>query len=117
MTNVHRKSVPLLIFRYCLTSGQYGRSCFLVNLENLSQLKCYLDYIHLLSLSPHPSLVILVLILVSKLHLGKPARGFAGTLLGTEQAPRADEDIDKKKSDGSYELTDAERKEKTQAGK
>ena len=24
MTNVHRKSVPLLIFRYCLTSGQYG---------------------------------------------------------------------------------------------
>ena len=45
------------------------------------------------------------------------ARGFAGILLGTEQAPRADEDIDKKKSDGSYELTDAERKEKTQAGK
>ena len=30
-------------------------------------------------------------------------RGFAGTLLGTEQAPRADKDIDKKKSDGSYE--------------
>ena len=30
------------------------------------------------------------------------ARGFAGILLGTEQAPRADEDIDKKKSDGSY---------------
>ena len=45
------------------------------------------------------------------------ARGVAGILLGTEQAPRADEDIDKKKSDGSYELTDAERKEKTQAGK
>ena len=45
------------------------------------------------------------------------ARGFAGILLGTEQAPRADEDIDKKKSDGSYELTDADRKEKTQAGK
>ena len=42
---------------------------------------------------------------------------FAGILLGTEQAPRADEDIDKKKSDGSYALTDAERKEKTQAGK
>ena len=40
------------------------------------------------------------------------ARGFAGILLGTEQAPSADEDIDKKKSDGSYELTDAERKEK-----
>ena len=45
------------------------------------------------------------------------ARGFAGILLGTEQAPRADKDIDKKKSDGSYELTDADRKEKTQAGK
>ena len=45
------------------------------------------------------------------------ARGFAGILLGTEQAPSAGEDIDKKKSDGSYELTDAERKEKTQAGK
>ena len=40
------------------------------------------------------------------------ARGFAGILLGTEQAPRADEDIDKKKSEASYELTDAERKEK-----
>ena len=40
------------------------------------------------------------------------ARGFAGILLGTEQAPNADEDIDRKKSDGSYELTDAERKEK-----
>ena len=45
------------------------------------------------------------------------ARGFAGILLGTEQAPRGDKDIDKKKSDGSYELTDAVRKEKTQAGK
>ena len=40
------------------------------------------------------------------------ARGFAGILLGTEQAPNADKDIDRKKSDGSYELTDAERKEK-----
>ena len=45
------------------------------------------------------------------------ARGLAEILLGTEQAPRADKVIDKKKSDGSYELTDAERKEKTQAGK
>ena len=44
------------------------------------------------------------------------ARGFAGIVLGTEQAPRADEDIDKKKSDVSYELTYAERKEKTKAG-
>ena len=40
------------------------------------------------------------------------ARGFEGILLGTEKAPRADEDIVKKKSDGSYELTDAERIEK-----
>ena len=40
------------------------------------------------------------------------ARGYAGILLGTEQAPRADKDIDKKKPDGSYELTDVERKEK-----
>ena len=40
------------------------------------------------------------------------ARGFAGILLGTEQAPNANEDIDRKKADGSYELTDAERKEK-----
>ena len=39
------------------------------------------------------------------------ARGFAGILLGTKQAHRADKAIDKKKSDGSYELTDAERKE------
>ena len=40
------------------------------------------------------------------------ARGFVGILLGTEQAPRADKDIDKKKSDDSYELTNIERKEK-----
>ena len=45
------------------------------------------------------------------------ARGFARIWLGTEQAPRADEDTDKKQSDGSYELTDTERKETTQAGK
>ena len=40
------------------------------------------------------------------------ARGFAGMLLGTEQAPRAGEDIDRKKSDDSYELPDAERNER-----
>ena len=40
------------------------------------------------------------------------ARRFAGILLGTEKAPRADEDIDRKNEDHSYELTDAERKEK-----
>ena len=40
------------------------------------------------------------------------ARGFAGILLGTERAPRADKDIDRKNEDHSYELTEAERKEK-----
>ena len=40
------------------------------------------------------------------------ARGFAEILLGTEKAPRANEEIDKKKADGSYELTETERKEK-----
>ena len=40
------------------------------------------------------------------------ARGFAGILLGTEKPPRVDEDIDRKKADSSYELTDAERKTK-----
>ena len=50
--------------------------------------------------------------LVRKVYCLARARGFAGILLGTEQAPRADEDIDKKKSDGSYELTDAEKIEK-----
>ena len=32
--------------------------------------------------------------------------------MGTEQAPNADEDIDRKKNYGGYELTEAERKEK-----
>ena len=40
------------------------------------------------------------------------ARCFAGILFGTEKAPRADKDIDRKKEDHSYELTEAERKEK-----
>ena len=40
------------------------------------------------------------------------ARGFAGILLCTEQAPNADKEIDRSKSDGSYELADAERKKK-----
>ena len=44
-------------------------------------------------------------------------RGFAGILLGTEQAPNVDEDIDRKKNDGGYELTEAKRKEMTHAGK
>ena len=35
---------------------------------------------------------------------------FAGIPLGTEKAPRADEDFDRKKENGSYVLTDAERK-------
>ena len=38
------------------------------------------------------------------------ARGFAGILLGTEKAPRADKEIDRKNEDHSYELTEAERK-------
>ena len=50
------------------------------------------------------------------ISLARP-RGFAGILLVPEKAPRADKIIDKKKSDGSYELTDAKRKEKTRAGK
>ena len=47
------------------------------------------------------------------------ARGFSGILLGTEQATNVDEEIDRKKNDGSYELTEAEKKkeEKTQVGK
>ena len=45
------------------------------------------------------------------------ARGFAQTLLGTEETPRADEDIDRKKTDGKYVLTEEEGKENTQAGK
>ena len=32
--------------------------------------------------------------------------------MGTKQAPNADEDIERKKNDGGYELTEAERKEK-----
>ena len=40
------------------------------------------------------------------------ARFFAGILLGTEQAPNADEEIERKKTDGSFDLTEAERKEK-----
>ena len=40
------------------------------------------------------------------------ARCFAGILLGTDRAPRADKDIDRKNEDHSYELTEAERKEK-----
>ena len=39
-------------------------------------------------------------------------RNFAGILLGTEKAPRADEEIDRKNSKGNYELTEEERKEK-----
>ena len=45
------------------------------------------------------------------------ARGFAGILLGTEEAPRTDKDIDRKKENDSYVLTDVEREEKTQVGK
>ena len=43
------------------------------------------------------------------------ARGFAGVLLGTEQAPNADKKIDRKKTDGSFESTEAEKKRLRQA--
>ena len=49
---------------------------------------------------------------LKSLFLWQEQEVFAGILLGTEQAPNADEEIDRKKSDGSYELTEAERKEK-----
>ena len=45
------------------------------------------------------------------------ARGFAGILLGTEKAPRADKEIDRKKDDSSYVLAEAERKEKRDSGR
>ena len=48
-----------------------SRSSFLGNQEKLGKPKYYLDYIHLLALSSHPSLVILMFILLPKLHLGK----------------------------------------------
>ena len=37
MTDVHRKSVPLLIFRYCLTSSQYGSSVGVVYVSRSSK--------------------------------------------------------------------------------
>ena len=46
-------------------------SSFPIILENLGQPKCYLDYIHLQELSSQPFLVILVLNLAPKHHLGK----------------------------------------------
>ena len=45
------------------------------------------------------------------------ARGFAGILLGTEKAPRADKEIDKQKSDSRYELTEAEKKRRKDSGR
>ena len=48
-----------------------SRSSIPINLEKLGQPESYLDYIHLLQLSPLPFLVILVLILAPKLNLGK----------------------------------------------
>ena len=55
--------------------------------------------------------------LVRKVFSLARARGFAGKLLGTEKAPRADKDIERKKEDPSYELTEAERKEKKNSGR
>ena len=48
--------------------------------------------------------------LVSKVCCSGKSKRFCR--IGTEQAPNADEEIDRKKSDGSYELIEAERKEK-----
>ena len=42
-----------------------------INLEILGRPKSYLDYIHLLQLSSQPFLVVLVLNLAPKLHVGK----------------------------------------------
>ena len=55
--------------------------------------------------------------LVRKVCCFGRARGFAGILLGTEKAPRADEDIDRKKADSSFELTDAEKKRRKDLGR
>ena len=55
--------------------------------------------------------------LVRKVCCFGQSKRFAGILLGTEKAPRADKEIDRMKEDHSFELTEAERKEKTQAGK
>ena len=44
------------------------------------------------------------------------ARGFAGILLGTETAPRADKEIDRKKAADNHVLTDEERKERRDSG-
>ena len=50
--------------------------------------------------------------LVRKVCCFGQIKRFAGILLGTEKVPRADKEINKKKADDSYELTEAERKEK-----
>ena len=48
-----------------------SRSSAPIDLDNLGQLKTYLDYIHLLALLSQPFLVILMLILAPQLHLRK----------------------------------------------
>ena len=50
--------------------------------------------------------------LVRKVCCFRQSKKFCRILLDTEKAPRADEDIDRKKEDHSFELTEAERKEK-----
>ena len=49
--------------------------------------------------------------LVRKVCCFGQSKRFCRDTLGTEKAPRADEEIDRKKADGSYELIDEERKE------
>ena len=48
-----------------------SRSSIPINLENLGKPKSYLDYIHLLALPSQPFLVVVMLILPPKHHLGK----------------------------------------------
>ena len=48
-----------------------SRSSFPINLEKLGKLKIYLDYIHLLELPSQPFIIVLVLILAPKHHLGR----------------------------------------------
>ena len=50
-------------------------------------------------------------------YYSQSKRGSPGILLGREKTSRADTEIDKKKADGSYELTEAERKRRKDSGR
>ena len=49
--------------------------------------------------------------------LARALKRFCRDTLGYREAPRADKEIDKKKSDGSYELTEAEEKRRKDSGR